>query len=473
MRTLLILVIVFGLCWNYSYSQESGGSVASRLEQETIKVAQDVGKSVVSITAVVRERLRQPFYFGFPYNSPEDEFFRRFFEDFFGNLPQEYGRVALGSGVIIDKAGYILTNAHVIAGADEIKVILYNGKEFNAEVKGVDRTSDLAVVKISAPGLVAAKLGNSDDLRIGQFVLAMGNPFGISAKNINSEPTVTFGVISALHRYLPATEGRLGFDDLIQTDAAINPGNSGGPLVNLKGEVIGINMAIITSSGGYEGIGFAIPINRVKTILARLIRGEKVLYGWLGVSVQELTPDLRSFFRVKESEGVVVVKVFKDSPAEKAGLKEGDIIVKFGTHTIASPRELVNIVTSTEVGTVLPVGIIRGGKEIELKIRIGARPEDIGRLEPVEVTSFMGMDVENITPYLKRRFQIDVDEGVVIVNIDVNSPAERAGLSVGDVIVKINDKRIRNKDDFEKAVLTVGKKCLVKTLRGYFVLKRD
>ena len=443
------------------------------LENVVSKVAAEVGKSVVSITTIIQEETGGNFYFNSPYEGQEDEFLRRFFEDFFGSIPHQYGRVALGSGFIIDKDGYILTNAHVINQAREIKVTLSDGRKFNAVLKGVDPRADLAVIKIDASNLPAVKLGDSSSLKIGQFVLAMGNPFGISTEYENPEPTVTLGVISALHRYLPAASGRSSFENLIQTDAAINPGNSGGPLVNMKGEVIGINAAIITNSGGYEGIGFAIPINKARRIMSRLVKGEKVLYGWLGVSIQNLNQDLRDYFGIKEKNGVIVVKVFKGSPADKAGIKEGDLILKFDSVSVSDARELVDLVNQAEVGKVVPAVILRGTKEINLKIKIGARPEEIGEMKTVEVTTFRGMEVDNITPYLRERFRIRENEGVVIVSISDNSPAERAGLNIGDVIVRVGDKIIRDKKDFQRAILGVRGDCLIKTNRGYFVVKEE
>ena len=441
------------------------------LEELTIKVASEVGKSVVSITSIVKAERGGRFYFGSPFGDFEDDLFKRFFEDFFGNLPEDYGRMALGSGTIIDKKGYILTNAHVVNDAKEIKVTLSDGREFNAVIKGKDTRSDLAVIKIDDDNLTAAKLGDSDNLKIGQWAVALGNPFGISTEYANPEPTVTFGVISALHRYLPGSRGHVGFDDLIQTDAAINPGNSGGPLVNMKGEIVGINMAIITRSGGYEGVGFAIPINKAKRILNTLIKGEKVLYGWLGVSIQDLNADLKTYFGIKEKEGVIAVKVFKDSPADKANIKEGDLILAFNSRPVKNSRELVNLVTVAEVGKVVPVMVLRDGKEINLKIKIGSRPEDIEKIETIEITGFRGMEVEDITPYLRKRFRIRDEEGVVVVNIEGDSPADRAAINVGDLIIKVGDKRVRNREDFEKAILGVRGNCLIKTNRGYYVLK--
>jgi len=239
--------------------------------------------------------------------------------------------------VIIDKDGYILTNEHVVSDATQVKVKLSDGREFDAETKGVDKRIDLAVIKINAKNLPVAKLGDSDELKIGQWVLAIGNPFGFAIEN--PEPTVTVGVVSALGRYLPVLGRRdRGYDDFIQTDAAINPGNSGGPLVNLKGEVIGINTAIITTSGGYQGLGFAIPINKAKKVIDKLAKGEKISYGWLGVNIQDLNEDLRNYFGIKEKEGVIVLKVYKDSPAEKGGIKEGDLILSFKSQPVKTTR---------------------------------------------------------------------------------------------------------------------------------------
>ncbi|RKY33786.1 MAG: peptidase [Candidatus Omnitrophota bacterium] len=445
------------------------------LEEATVKVAEQVGEAVVSISAVVREKVGGIYFRGSPFEDFGDEFFRKFFEEFFGEMPErEYKRIGLGSGVIIDKEGYILTNEHVIAGAKEIKVKLSDGREFDAVLKGKDRRSDLAVIKIDAHNLPVAKLGNSDDVKIGQWVLAIGNPFGFAIEN--PEPTVTMGVISALHRYLPSLGKReRAYDDLIQTDAAINPGNSGGPLINLDGEVIGINTAIITTTGGYQGIGFAIPINKAKRILKKLIRGEKILYGWLGVSIQDLNEDLRNYFGIREKKGVIVVKVFKNSPAEHAGIKEGDLILVFNNKKVKASRDLVRMVTSTQVGEKIPVVILRSGKEITLTVKVGKRPEDIQELEESaeEGYVFRGMKVEDITPYLQRRFRIKEKEGVVIVDIKEDSPAEKSGLERGDVILNIEGNRIKDKEDFRRVVAKIKGKCLIKTNRGYFVLKED
>jgi serine protease Do len=252
------------------------------MEDAVINVANTAGKAVVSISAerTTKVSTGRRFVYRSPFGeSPfgEDEFFRKFFDDFFGQMPErEYKQFGLGSGVIVDPQGYILTNEHVIDGADKIKVTLPDGREFKAELKGEDPRADLAIIKINAHNLPAAAWGDSDNLRIGQWVVAIGNPFGFALQN--PEPTVTAGVISALHRSIGKSVGRdRDYNDLIQTDAAINPGNSGGPLVNLKGEIVGINVAIFTTSGGYQGIGFAIPSNAAKRIMSNLIQGKKIL----------------------------------------------------------------------------------------------------------------------------------------------------------------------------------------------------
>ncbi|MBU2251696.1 MAG: Do family serine endopeptidase, partial [Candidatus Omnitrophica bacterium] len=458
MKKIILLVLA-----SFILSVQLSAQDLSLLEKLTIDVASGSGKSVVSISSEVKENSNKKIYFGSPFGESEGDPFGRFFEDFFGGFPErESKRIGLGSGVIIDQAGYILTNEHVISGASKVKVKLYDGREFDAEVKGADEKSDLAVVKIKAKGLPVAKLGNSDELKIGNWVLAIGNPFGFAIEN--PEPTVTVGVVSALHRYLPAFDQRQqSHDDLIQTDAAINPGNSGGPLVNLKGEVIGINTAIITTSGGYQGLGFAIPINKAKKILDKLLKGESILYGWLGVSIQNLNDDLRNYFEIKEKEGVIVLKVYKDSPAEKSDIKEGDLILEFEGKPVATSRDLARMVSSAEVGKQVPLKILRSGKRISTTVKIGTMPKDTEPLEVFESSngvSFRGMSVENIDTSLKNRFRISGNEGVVVVAIEDNSPAEESGLAVGDVVSKIENKKINNKQDFQSVVAQIKGSCL-------------
>jgi serine protease Do len=444
------------------------------IEEATVEAAESIGKSVVSISSVVKQKIDGRFYFGSPFGELEEDPFRGFFREFFGEgLEREYRRMGLGSGVIIDDKGYILTNEHVIKGASEIKVKLSDGREFDAKVQGIDPRSDLAVVKIEAEDLSAAKLGDSSRLRTGQWVLAVGDPFGFAIEN--PEPTVTIGVVSALRRYLPGLGKReRGYSDLIQTDAAINPGNSGGPLVNLKGEVIGINTAIITTTGGYQGLGFAVPINKAKRVVERLIKGEKVLYGWLGVNIQDLNDDLRNYFAIKETRGVIVLKVYQNSPAARAGLKEGDLILAFNNQPVRASRDLINMVANSEVGDSAAIDIVRGRKKITADVVIGASPdstEGIPLTEPVEEASFWGMTVDDITQVYERVFNIEQQEGVVVVEIEPDSAAAASGLTVGDIILKIEKKDIKNKEEFIDAVSGIKGKCLIKTNRGYIVLR--
>jgi serine protease Do len=446
-----------------------------QIEDAMIKVAKDVGQAVVSISTVhiSKPRIRR-FQFGSPFEGTpfEDDLFRRFFEDFFGEIPRK--QMGLGSGVIIDKDGYILTNEHVVEGADKITVTLPDGREYSGEVKGADPRSDLAIIKIKANGLPVAKLGDSNDVKIGQWVLAIGNPFGFMLHN--PEPTVTTGVISALHRALPRTTSRdRDYNDLIQTDAAINPGNSGGPLVNLKGEVIGINVAIFSTTGGYQGVGFAIPINVAKRIVDSLIEGKKILYGWLGVSVQDLNEDLAKYFNLDKKEGVIVSNVFEGSPAEKAGIRSGDIIFSFAGKKIRSVRELVRLVGTTEVGRKVEIEILRDNKKKTLQIEIGERPEDLTTASFISTTEkgWRGLTVSDIDSESARRFQLESQKGVVITDVEPGSPADNAGLMPGEIITQIDKKEIKNINDFNKIIKSTEGDALVKTDRGYVVIKAE
>lgn len=441
------------------------------IEDAIINVAKTVGKATVSISTEHIERWpgRSLPFEGFPFF--EDDFFRRFFEEFFGETPQrEYRRMGLGSGVIIDEQGYILTNEHVIGGADKITVTLPDGREFKAEVKGKDMRSDLAIIKITGKNLPVAELGDSDDLRIGQWVVAIGNPFGFAIPN--PEPTVTVGVVSALRRALGRSLSRdRDYSDLIQTDAAINPGNSGGPLVNLKGEVIGINVAIISTTGGYQGVGFAIPINIAKRIVNKLIEGKKILYGWLGVTVQDLTEDLAEHFGLEEKKGALVVSILPGSPAEEARIREDDVILKFEDKEISNIQDLIRNVSKAEVGKEAELLVFRDRKKITLKVVIGERPEDLERLTEVSKKTFRGITVEELTPELSRRYRIEEKEGVIITDIEPDSPADEAGLIRGDLILKINHQKVRELTDFHRVTKDLKGNCLVRTKRGLFLVK--
>lgn len=442
------------------------------LEKAMIKVAEETGRAVVSVSTVRTEKVTYPFeFFG------DEDIFKRFFGDYFSQMPQkEFKQEGLGSGVIIDKEGYILTNEHVVSAAEEITVKLPDGREFKAQIKGTDPLNDIAILNIAAENLPVAELGNSNDLKIGQIVMAIGNPFGVYLHT--SEPTVTMGVISALHRHLPQTRNNQRFyGDLIQTDAAINPGNSGGPLVDLDGRVIGINAAIFSSTGGYQGIGFAIPIDTAKSVMGKLTEGKKILYGWLGVNVQEITEDLKEYFKLADKKGVLVTKVLQGSPAEKAGFKEGDIIKTFDEKAIGDARELVTNVGNSEVGKEVKVNIIREGQPVVLTVEVGERPQPLSQVSQKAVSAavslWRGIEVRNITSEIAEHYGIPEGKGVIVSNIVSSSVAMQSGLEIGDIIYSIAKQEVNSTQDFERIAGALKGKVLVQTQKGYLVLQEE
>lgn len=452
---------------------------ALTLQDAFVKVSKDIGQAVVSISTEHTERYQTRYY---PFAQFEDQFFNDFFNDFFVEGPQrEFKKMGLGSGFIIDKEGYIITNEHVIHGADKITTTLPDGREFEARLTGSDVYSDLAVIKIEPKGeLPFAKLGDSDGLQIGHWAIAIGNPFAFAVKN--PEPTVTVGVISALHRSLPRTDKRSReYSDLIQTDAAINPGNSGGPLVNIYGEVIGINVAIFTLSGGSEGIGFAIPINAAKKIINDLMQGKKVLYGWLGVIIQDMDANLASYFGLEDKSGVLVSRIVEASPAEKAGLKPGDVIISLGDEKIKNTESLLRELLKKNIGEKVSLGVVRNLKLYSAVVEIAERPEDktvsVEQKKPEPqvsqkiVKSWRGIEVSDITPEIAHRFKIAVESGVIILSVEPQSPAEQSGLRPGDVIYEINRAPIKNMRDYSAMAGKASGDALIGTYRGYVVIK--
>jgi serine protease Do len=372
--------------------------------------------------------------------------FGNFFQKFFGEIPdQELRQQSLGSGFIIDKDGYIITNNHVVQGADEIKVKLADGREFKARVIGRDAKTDLALIKISSffKDLPTLPLGDSDKMRVGDWVLAIGNPFGL-------EETVTQGIISATGRAI----GSGPYDNFLQTDAPINPGNSGGPLINLKGQVIGINTAIIASG---QGIGFAIPSNMAKNIIAQLKEKGKVVRGWIGVSVQTITPEIAQSFGLKEAGGALVSDVVPGGPAEAAGIKRGDIIVAFDGKNIGKMSDLPVIVAGTSVGTTVPVKVMREGKELTLNIKIAEMSEAGVAAQAAPTEERLGITVGSITPQVMRELGLRDRTGVVVTDVAQGSPAEDAGIQAGDVIKETNRVPVNNIRDFETALRKSGK----------------
>jgi serine protease Do len=380
-------------------------------------------------------------------NDPFQDFFERFFE---GQQPQAYKQRSLGSGFLIE-GGYIITNSHVVNGADEIKVKLDDNREFKAEIKGLDEKLDLALLKIDAKGdLPAAKLGDSDAIQVGEWVMAIGNPFGLAE-------TVTAGIVSAKGRVI----GSGPYDDFIQTDASINPGNSGGPLFNAMGEVIGINTAIVA---GGQGIGFAIPVNMAKSIIPQLRDKGKVTRGWLGVSIQPVTADLAQSFGLSAEKGALVAEVLPESPAEKAGVKAGDIITEFDGKQINEMNELPRLVAATTVGKKVAVKLLRDGKPEEVavtidKLKDGEEGEQVG-----SATDKLGITVQALTKELAARFRSKEASGVVVTDLSADSVAQEAGIARGDVIKEINGKKIATVGDYEKAVAARKKGAAVRFL---------
>ena len=368
-----------------------------------------------------------------------------------------------GSGVIIDPNGYIVTNNHVVDRASDIKVYLSNKKDYPAKIIGVDPKTDLAIIKVEATNLPYLKWGNHEELQVGDIVLAVGSPFGLSQ-------TVTMGIISALGR---GNVGIADYEDFIQTDASINPGNSGGALVNLKGELIGINTAIFSRTGGNEGIGFAVPVSLAKPVAESLIKMGKVVRGWLGVAIQEITPDLAKAFKVKEQKGALVSDVNEQGPALKAGLQRGDVIVEFNGKEVQTVSELRNRVAQTPVGSKVSVKVLRDGQEKLLTIQIGERPSDAmlargiepgsaapkaGEVRKAPLNVLSDLRVRAIDEETRAQLNIGPKTaGVVVAHVQAGSAAEQAGLQRGDVIQEINRQAITGLKDFEAAAAKIKK----------------
>ncbi|MCX8026758.1 MAG: DegQ family serine endoprotease [Thermodesulfovibrionales bacterium] len=379
------------------------------------------------------------------------------FDDFFDffNPPQDskgkrWKEQSLGSGVVVSPDGLIVTNNHVIEQSDEIRVILYDKRSFKAKVIGADPKTDIAIIRIDAKNLQTIPWSDSDKLQVGEFVLAIGNPFGLNH-------TVTMGIISAVGR---ADVGISDYEDFIQTDAAINPGNSGGPLVNTKGELIGINTAIFSKTGGYQGIGFAVPSNMVRMVIDQLLKEGKVTRGWLGVTIQELSPELAQKFGLSSTEGALISDVTRGGPAHKAGIVRGDIILRYGGKKIKDVSTLRNLVAQTKVGSEVELLIWRKGKEYSTKVRIIEMPS-----EGLEMTSgtrkssddtdsiLSGIAVIDISPAIAKQLGIlPDDKGVVVMRVEPGSAAEIAGIKEGDLIQEIDRKAINNLNDFNKVV---------------------
>jgi serine protease Do len=372
----------------------------------------------------------------------DDDHMRDFFDRFFDeNQNRNFKQRSLGSGFIIDKNGYIVTNNHVIENADEIVVILNNEKEFDAKIIGRDKNTDLALIKIeSNHKLPILKFGNSDTLKVGQWVVAIGNPFGL-------EHTVTAGIVSAKGRVI----GSGPYDDFIQTDASINPGNSGGPLLNMNGKVIGINTAIVA---GGQGIGFAIPVNLAKKIIDQLKSSGAVTRGWLGVGIQDISDEVAEYYGIKDKKGVLVTEVFPGDPADSAGIKPKDIIVSVNGKAIDSTRKLTGIIADTIVGDTAKIDVLRNGKSKTFDVKIAKREETklAAKSTPKENKQQLGIHVVEITPETASRFNLKDTKGVMVTGVDSESKAAEVGLQIHDIILEINHRNISSVGVFDKAI---------------------
>jgi serine protease Do len=361
------------------------------------------------------------------------------FRDFFGFGPQrEFKQRSLGSGFLLDKEGFIVTNNHVVEGADQIKVRLFDETEFDAEIVGRDPKTDIALIKINADPdeLKPLKLGDSDSLPVGSWVVAIGSPFGL-------EQTVTAGIVSAKGRII----GSGPYDDFIQTDASINPGNSGGPLLNLKGEVVGINTAIVASG---QGIGFAIPVNLADDIIAQLKDTGEVSRGWLGVGIQNLTPELAEYYGIEAEEGVLVTQVYEGDPADKAGIKEGDIIIAVDGKQVPTSRDLSRTVAEAGVGNRMKITLLRDGREKDVRVKLAKRPDTDPVMARGEARSDdLGLRVREIDPQIAERLGLDEGQkGVVVTGVSQDSKAAEAGIQQGDVVVEINRQPVESLEDY-------------------------
>jgi len=433
--SIILVFLISFICSGLSVSADEGQSSIKSLSNDISQIATSVGPAVVNID-VVRYVETTPF------GSSRDPIFRWFFEqheEFRRRIPQK----GAGSGFIVDKEGYVLTNEHVVHGAEEIKVTLSDGREFTGEVIGSDITTDMAIVKIDANNLPAAKLGDSDSLKVGEIVIAIGNPYGL-------EKTVTMGVVSAKGRNINAGSYGQEYRNLIQTDTAINPGNSGGPLLNTDGEVIGINSAIIPYA---QGIGFAIPINIAKRNLDDLINLGKVRRAWLGVYIQEVTPEIAKQFKLEKAEGVLIGDVIKDSPAEESGLARGDIILSVNDKKVNSPQELQDTIRELEIGDKATLEVKRDGKEMSFVAKVEEMPsnENIQTKEKV-FSEQTGIKVEKVTSEVAREAGLPWVKGLVITEVIPGSSADDMGLRVGDIILEANRKEVSSISEWEEVI---------------------
>jgi serine protease Do len=413
-----------------------------------VEIAKSVKPAVVNIAATRSGKSGES-----PHGAPlDDPFFRKFFGDEFFKRdapqrePKERGQ---GSGVIVEANGLIVTNNHVVNKADEIRVFLSDKREFKGKLIGTDAKTDIAIVKIEATGLQTIPWADSDQLEVGEFVLAVGSPFGLTQ-------TVTMGIVSAVGR---ASMGIAEYEDFIQTDAAINPGNSGGALVNVRGELVGINTAIFSQSGGYMGIGFAVPSNLSRAMMDQLVRTGKVVRGWLGVAIQDLSPELATQFGITDTKGVLVSDVMDDSPAKKAGFERADVIIEYDGKPMDSPTHLRNAVAQTPIGKKVSVKLIRDKKPRTLDVAIVEQPKSLGQpsveesKESAMPTGVLSdLEVRELNEDLTGRYGLkSAERGVVVVKVKPGSTAEEMGVREGDLILEVNRKAVSSLKSYERA----------------------
>ncbi len=456
-----VCLLVFLLVPLPVHAQDHGIESLRQTGKAFASVARETSPAVVFIQ--VEKTVQQPsaqFFSPSGEGSPfGDDFFRRFFGTpqpgqprQFRQAPQQKRIVGQGSGFIISKDGYILTNNHVVGDADKVTVKLQDGREFNAKTIGTDPHSDVAVIKIDDKNLPVLSLGDSDAIEVGEWVVAIGNPFGLSH-------TLTVGVVSAKGR---SSVGIADYENFIQTDAAINPGNSGGPLVDIDGKAVGMNTAIFSRSGGYMGIGFAIPINMAKAIKDQLIQSGSVTRGYLGIVIQDLTPDLAKSFGLKDHQGILVAQVSENSPAGKAGLKQGDVIVGFAGKPVEKIGPFRNRVALKAPGSKQKITVLRNGKRKTLSISIGKLPDgELAAVGAPHSLEKLGLTVQTLTPDLARKFGIQGEKGVIVTQVTPGSAAALAGINPGSVIFEVNQKPVSNTEEFKRAVAQTQAKSAV------------
>jgi len=431
--TLIVIFVVSFMLSGLTVTAQELSAIKS-LSDDISRIAESVGPAVVNVD-VVRYVETRPF-------TSRDPIFEWFFEqheEFRRRIPQR----GAGSGFIVDKEGYILTNEHVVHNAEEIKVVLSDGREFTGEVVGSDITTDMAIVKIDANNLPIVILGDSDSLKVGEIVIAIGNPYGL-------EKTVTMGVVSAKGRDISAGSEGQEYRNLIQTDTAINPGNSGGPLLNTDGEVIGINSAIIPYA---QGIGFAIPISVAKRNLDDLITLGKVRRSWLGVYIQEVTPEIAEQFDLEKADGVLIGDVIESSPAEEAGLVRGDVILSVNNKEVNTPQELQDAIRDLEIRDEAELRVIRNGKEVSFNVIIGEMPSDESITSEEKILSISaGISVEVVSPEIAREAGLSRARGLVITDVIPGSSADDMGLRSGDIILEANRKEVSSIAEWEEII---------------------